>query len=402
MLDAVTQNPWVRAAVLVAALVGLAVLVYLLGFVLIPLFMAILVAYVLDPVVDFFERRRIPRGVTVAGLAIAATLALLAIPLLVLPGLISEANALTRAALQPADTDQTSWSGRIEGMLDRLPLDEFVTLMGWEDGSEGDRSPRAVIAQKKGEYVKANATAILQSHAGRLTGAGRSAGQHVLSLFSAMGRTVFGALLFLGNVALFSFVAGYLLKDFDGLKASATNLLPEQFRDKVVEIARKIDQQLQGFLRGQFTVCLCLGVMYAVGLLLSGTPFAILLALFGAAVSFVPYLGIVMTVIPALLLTVLRYGIDLHLVGVLATFALAQLLEGNVLTPKIVGDKVGLGPVWVILAILVFGNLLGFLGLLLAVPIAASLKVLVVEALDWYRRSDFYQGQEEATSDPGP
>ena len=402
MLDAVTKNPWVRAAVLVAALTGLAALVYLLGFVLIPLFMAILVAYVLDPVVDFFERRRIPRGVTVAGLAVIGTLALLAIPLLVLPGLISEANALTRAALQPTDTDQTSWSGRIEGLLDRLPLAEFVAVMGWEESDEEGLSPRAVIAQKTGEYVKANATAILQSHARSLTGAGRSAGQHVLSLFSAMGRTVFGALLFLGNVALFAFVAGYLLKDFDGLKESATNLVPEQFRAKLVEIARKIDQQLQGFLRGQFTVCLCLGVMYAIGLVLSGTPFALLLALFGATVSFVPYLGIVLTVLPAVLLTVLRHGVDMHVIGVLATFLIAQSIESYWLTPKIVGDKVGLSPVWVILAILVFGNLLGFMGLLLAVPIAASLKVLVVEALDWYKRSDFYRKQQEATSDPGP
>ena len=141
-------------------------------------------------------------------------------------------------------------------------------------------------------------------------------------------------------------------------------------------------------------VCLCLGVMYAVGLFASGVPFAILLAAFGALASFVPYLGIVLTILPATTLCVIEHGLSGHVIGVLATFVIAQMLEGTLITPKIVGEKVGLNPVWVILAILVFGNALGFLGLLLAVPIAASLKVLVVEAVSYYRDSPVFVSGE--------
>jgi len=112
---------------------------------------------------------------------------------------------------------------------------------------------------------------------------------------------------------------------------------------------------------------------------------------FGMFASFIPYLGLAMTAAPAVVLCIMQYqALDIHLVLVAATFIIAQMLEGMVLTPKIVGDKVGLGPVWVILAVMVFGNALGFLGLLLAVPIAASLKVLVVEALDYYKKSDLF------------
>ena len=132
------------------------------------------------------------------------------------------------------------------------------------------------------------------------------------------------------------------------------------------------------------------------GYTICDVPFALLIALFGTIASLVPYLGVAMTVIPALVMVFLRHGLDWHIVGVLITFALAQGLEGNVLTPKIVGDKVGLHPVWVILAILVFGSALGFLGVLIAVPLAASLKVLVLEGVQYYKKSPLFEGASPA------
>ncbi|MCC6144877.1 MAG: AI-2E family transporter, partial [Candidatus Hydrogenedentes bacterium] len=155
-----------------------------------------------------------------------------------------------------------------------------------------------------------------------------------------------------------------------------------------------------GFLRGQGIVCLGLGVMYLVGFLISGVPFAVPLAIFGGVASFVPYLGFILTVGPALFLTLLEYGFDWHLLGVVGTFVVAQAIEGNLLTPKVMGAQVGLGPVWVILAIMVFSGALGFLGLLLAVPTAAVLKVLVVEAVRCYKESSLYQ--REASADRRP
>jgi predicted PurR-regulated permease PerM len=135
---------------------------------------------------------------------------------------------------------------------------------------------------------------------------------------------------------------------------------------------------------------MCLGAMYILGLTFARVPFSIPIGIFGGVAAFIPYIGITLTIIPSVILTLLAHGFDWHLGAVLATFAIAQFLEGTFLTPKIVGDKVGLNPVWVILAILVFGNAFGFLGILLAVPMAASLKVLVLEGIAYYRASKVF------------
>jgi len=248
-----------------------------------------------------------------------------------------------------------------------------------------------------GEYVRDNAVEILRTLGPHVAAAGQKSTIGIAQFLSMVGRSTAGFVILLANFALFAFVAGYLLKDFDGLIAAAKDLVPLRYRTKTFDLVGKIDVQLRSFLRGQMLVCFCLGVMYAIGLLIAGTPFAVLIAVFGAVASFVPYLGIILTIGPALLLTLLQHRLDWRLAAVVATFVVAQTIEGTVLTPKIVGDKVGLNPVWVILAILVFGGALGFLGLLLAVPIAATLKVLVVEAIDYYKRSPAYGGGDSET-----
>jgi len=230
----------------------------------------------------------------------------------------------------------------------------------------------------------------LRQHSGVFTTAGQEAGLTVVGVFRRIGNIVVGLILTLANIALFGFVAGYLLKDFDSVTAAARDLIPPKYRDKTVDIVKQIDSQLRAFFRGQLTVATCLGVMYAIGFWAASTPLALMIGAFGLFASFVPYLGVVLTSVLAISLTLLAWGIDYHLIIVFITIAAAQFLEGNVLTPKIVGDQVGLNPVWVILAVLVFGNLLGFLGLLIAVPTAAALKVLVVEAVAYYKRSEVY------------
>lgn len=416
MLKPVFENPWVRAVGLLLALALFAFLCYLLSPVLTALFFAFLVAYVLDPVVNFFEARRIPRGVAIAGLAVVGILVIASVPTFLIPGLLSDAEDMTQTTKsgpnldkedegeqgQLSDAEDTTRAvesgpkqdkqaegeqGPLARVLDAIPLERLAGFMGWTP--DLDIGARAFIAQK----AAAGVSDLVREHASELASAGQSAGFGIARFVGAVGRGTAGFLAFLGNLALFAFVAGYLLKDFDGIIAAARDLVPPKFRPKTVELVGKIDAQVRGFLRGQLVVCACLGVMYAIGLTLSGTPFAILIAAFGAIASFVPYLGIVLTIGPALLLTWLEPGSGLgSLVGVVLTFTIAQLIEGTILTPKIVGDKVGLSPVWVILAILVFGNALGFLGLLLAVPIAASLKVLVVELVAYYKTSGVFEG----------
>jgi predicted PurR-regulated permease PerM len=180
------------------------------------------------------------------------------------------------------------------------------------------------------------------------------------------------------------------------------SLVPPRYRLRVFDMLKKVNFQLRGFLRGQLLVCLCMGIIYAFGLYFSGTPFGILVGFFGGMASFVPYLGITLTIMPSVILTVLQHGVDGHVLAVLAVFAVAHAIEAYILTPKIVGTHVGLNPVWVILAILVFTSLLGFVGLLIAVPTAAVLKVVVVEAIIYYRKSALFSETEEDASSSGP
>jgi predicted PurR-regulated permease PerM len=412
MIKTVVDNPWVQAIGLLLALAGICLLAYFLSFVLIPLFLAFLVAYLLDPVVGYLESKRIRRTTAIGGLAVIGVLLLLSSPF-VLVAMIGQLDALGEAPQTRGPGGTAEGGNRVQAWvsarIETLPLDEFVVFMKWRDADHPDRPALDIIRSEMAAFVEENALQIVRENLARVSGAlsnaGMMAGSTVASVFSFVGRSIVGTIVFLGNLALFAFVAGYLLRDFDGIVKGAHDLVPKKYRPKVVHIFQEISLQLRGFLRGQMVVCLCLGVMYAIGLTIAGTPLGLLIAAFGVLASFIPYLGVVMTLIPAVLFTLLGHGLDWHIVVVLATFIFAQSLEGNVLTPKIVGSQVGLNPVWVILAVLVFGNALGFLGLLLAVPTAASLKVLVVEAVAYYKTSPVFVGggsADGASALPGP
>jgi predicted PurR-regulated permease PerM len=451
MFEPVLSNPWVRALGAALALVLVGILMYLLSPVLVPLFFAFIVAYVLDPVVDLFESRRVSRSLSIAGLAAIGIALLFAVPLFFVPSLIQQADQLTAAAQQDDSGAESNLSIWFYQTVSFLPLEYILDALEPQDSLEAGepgavREPKTVdeapeqpmidgaeaapdspdkggdeaepgeasppeppatamqgkeqldrLIQLLAQRVRSGALAFLQSHGGQVVSGAEAAGAGLAQFLTTVGRGAFGMLLFFGNLALFSFVAAYLLKDYDHIMAAARELVPLGYRDKVFEVSAKIDGQLRSFLRGQMMVCVALGVMYFIGFRLSGVPFAFLIAVFGGVASFVPYLGLALTIGPAVLLCIVQHGgIDLHLLGVVMTFVIAQMLEGTVLTPRIVGDQVGLGPVWVILAVLVFGNALGFLGLLLAVPIAASLKVLIGEALAYYRASGLFTGDDTA------
>ena len=380
MLKSVFSNSWVQALGALLGILLLGLLCYILSPVLTPLFFAFLAAYVLDPVVDFFERRRIPRGVTIAVFAVVGLVLLVTVPLFLISNLITEADRLMQAGA--AGLKSGAFSAWVNPLLDKLPLADVVSNAGWGPPGLDSADALAAVAEQIGNYVKLNAVRLLQDSVPHVAGAAQ--------VFATMGRRTLGLIEFIANLALFLFVAGYLLKDFDRVIVAARDLIPLRYREHISFTFSKIDAQVHGFLRGQMLVCFFLGLMYAVGFFSSGCPFGIPLGLFGGIASFVPYLGLVLTIVPALLLTLLQHGADWHVLGILITFGFAHLVEGTILTPKIVGEQVGLSPVWVILAIMVFGSFLGFLGLLLAVPIAAALKVLIVEALAYYRASSLF------------
>jgi len=392
----VFTNQWVRALALLLGLAGFALLCYLLSQVLIPLFFAFLVAYIFDPVADWFEARKRSRMFAIVLIVMGISVSTLFLPLVLLPSIMQQADDFMKQAATSAE------HGVLDRVLERLPLREWAADFGWLDKADEDVDERQLIAYKLGEMVRDSAETLFRSHAREMIGVGQRATATAADLFTTLAGTLMAGVLFIGNFALFAFVAIYLLNDYDHIVRVAGEMIPPRHRPFLFRMFRQIDQQLRGWLRGQLLVCAFLGGCYAVGFWISGVPFAIPLAMIGGAASFVPFLGIAITVGPAVLFCVLEHGLDWHIGGVLATLALAQVLEGNVFTPRIMGSSVGLSPVWVILAIMVFGSTLGFVGLLFAVPLAAVLKVLVVEAIDRYRRSELYVGPPEPLSVSGP
>ncbi len=383
----VLESPWMRAGAMLAALAATALAIYLLRAVLVPLLFAFLVAYILHPVADTLERRRIPRMPAVIVIVVALMLGFLLLPLMILPGIVVEAQKLVEAAKQDFSM---LWFDRL---LDRLPLTAIMEQIGWIPEGAQDVNERAVLAERLGAFIQTQARAFLVENLGSIAGAGQRVTVTAAAFFASLASGILNTVLFIGNFALFAFVAIYLLKDFDRIAAAAHELLPPRHRGKITDIVIQIDIQLRAYLRGQITVCCCLAAIYAVGFRLAGVPFAFPLALIGGLANLVPYLGVAITIGPVLLLTLLQHGFGASLIGALLVFLLAQLLESYVLTPRIVGGQVGLSPVWVILAIMVFSTTLGFVGLLLAVPLAATLKVLVLEGLEAYRRSAFFVGE---------
>lgn len=382
-LQIVLRNPWVRVGLGLGALAGIAAAAYLLSFVLIPLFFAFLVAYVFDPVIDVFERRKVPRMRAIVVVVGSIMITALVLPVAIIPGMVIEAQQLIDGASRSAG------DGLFDRALDRVPWEAVATELGWE-AVEADENPRAYLAERLGLWIKENALSLIQHYAFDIANVGQRATFSIAELLRAVGGGLLAVVLTIGNFALFAFVAIYLLNDYDRIVAQAHDLVPPRHRVKVGNVMGRVDTQLRAFMRGQLMVCVCLGVMYCLGLWIFNVPFALFLGLFGGAVSVVPYLGFILTIGPALLFTLLAHGVDYHIAGVLATFVVAQTLESNFLTPRVVGSQVGLGPVWVILAVMVFGSTLGFVGMLLAVPIAAVIKVLAEEALAAYRASSFF------------
>ncbi len=190
-------------------------------------------------------------------------------------------------------------------------------------------------------------------------------------------------------------VAFYLLRDWTGFCLSIRRLLPRAEARTIRSLLSEMNDIISGFIRGQATVCLCLGIFYAVGLTLAGLDLGLLIGLGIGALSFIPYVGSTLGFVLSLSLAAVQFDDWKHIAVVVVIFFTGQMLEGNVLTPKLVGEKVGLHPVWVMFALLAGATLFGFLGVLIAVPVAAIIGVLVRFAIQKYMESPLYLGSVE-------
>lgn len=340
------------------ALIVTALLLFVLRDILLPFVAGFAVAYLLDPMADRLERLGIGRLAATLIILILFILVFLVALVLILPFLAHQLGAF----------------------MDRLPsyvarLQELAARQGGPLVERlGGSEALAEIQNSIGNLVGQGA-AWLGAFVGRLW----AGGQAILSVF---------ALLVVTPV-----VAFYLLVDWDRMVATVDSWLPLSQRDTIRLIARDIDAAIAGFIRGQAMVCLILGAFYAVGLSLIGLNFGVLIGLTAGMLSFIPYVGSITGLILSVGVAIVQFWPDWTWIAVtLGVFAFGQFVEGNILSPKLVGASVGLHPVWLMFALLAFSSLFGFVGLLLAVPLAAAVGVIARYALARYMDSPLYRG----------
>lgn len=332
-------------------------LLWLLSDVLLPVVAGLVLAYFLDPVADRLERFGMPRWAAASVIMLAFVLVLTLAALLLLPILTSQIVAF-----------QANLPG-YAASLQKILADLNDTMLG---GLVGDHLPQ------------------IQKALGESIGQGASLFAALLSSLWTGGKAVVGvaSLMLITPV-----VAFYMLLDWDKLVARIDGWLPRDHVDSIREIARDIDRAMAGFIRGQATVCLLLGLMYGIGLSVVGLSFGFFIGMMAGLISFIPFVGSIVGfavgIVVALVQSWPGWQLPLLVTGI---FALGQFVEGNFLSPRLVGNSVGLHPVWLIFALLAAGALFGFLGLLVAVPVAAAIGVLARFALRQYLASPFYTG----------
>lgn len=336
---------------------GIAMAVFFLalwamGGVILPFLVGGAVAYFLDPVADRLERAGLGRIAATSLITAVAFLIMVALVLAVIPTLINQLTALVNAAPDIAH--------RLQAFL----IEKFPDL---QDSTSTIRQSLAQIA------------ATIQSKG------------------AALAETLIGSVMGVISAAVFLLVvpvvAFYLLVDWDHMIARIDHLLPRDHAPTVRRLAGEIDTVLSAFVRGQLTVCLVLGIYYSAALMLAGLQFGLVVGALAGAITFIPYIGAIIGGALAIGLALFQFWGDWVAIGIVAAiFAAGQFLEGNVLTPKLVGKSVGLHPVWLLFALSAFGTLFGFVGMLVAVPVAASLGVLTRFALSQYHDSLLYQG----------
>jgi predicted PurR-regulated permease PerM len=353
---------------------GLVTLVWVLsatGSLLAPFILAVMLAYVLDPLVDRVSGRRISRTLAIFLLALPALGLLAVVFLLVVPAAIRELGEVVQQA--PVFFQRlVEW---LTSMRDRV-LTADLPLIDEE----------ALITRL--ESIDANAVvSFLQERTAAV-------GQRIWSGVLGLGRGIGTVFTVIGYVALTPVLTFYLLRDWDRLTRAAATLVPEERRGRVVGFASECDRMISRYLRGQLTVAIVMGVITGVGLWIARFPYAGTLGLIVGVFSVVPYLGLVLSLIPAIFIALVSGSVLISLLKVAVVYGASQLLEASVISPRIVGESVNLHPVFVLLALSLGGFFFGFVGLLLGVPAAAIGKLLVERALRRYKSSDFYRGGE--------
>lgn len=346
------------------AALGLGVLglIWLLAPILSPFAFAALLGWLGDPLVDRLEARKFKRNTAVILVFTVMSLWLILAIILLIP--VLEQQLVTLVDSLPHYRD---W---IVGTA--LPWLEHRTglqILSWLD-------PERLFT-------------LIREH-------WQSAGGAATAVLGYVSRSGFALMGWLANIVLLPVLAFFFLRDWDLIIGRVGALVPRDHFDTVRRLALESDAVLGGFLRGQLLVMLILGVLYAVGLSMVGLNLGILIGLIAGLLTFVPYLGPAAIVLFGGMAALVQFGDWQHLAGVAAVFTVGQIIESFILTPMLVGDRIGLHPMAVIFAVMAGGTLFGFLGMLLALPVAAVANVLLRYAQDRYRKSRLYAGDTPA------
>jgi len=328
------------------------VLLYTLGNVLMPFFLGAAAAYFLDPVADWLEAKGLSRAWATALITIAAIIVFVIGALLIIPTLVQQAVQLFNVAPELARNIGTFLTERFPSLAD-------------------EQSTIRQSLNSLGETISQRGAELLNS-----------------ALTSAA--SLINVLVFFVIVPV---VAVYMLLDWDRMVARVDALLPRDHAPVIRRLAGEIDQTLASFIRGMGTVCIILGTYYAIALMVVGLQSGLVVGFVAGLLTFIPYVGALVGGALAIGLALFQFWGEWWMIVIVAViFQVGQIVEGNILTPRMVGNSVGLHPVWLILALSVFGALFGFVGMLVAVPLAAALGVLVRFGIEQYQHSKLYRG----------
>jgi predicted PurR-regulated permease PerM len=339
------------------ALVTLAFSLWFLQDILLPFLAGFVLAYFLDPVADWLERLGLPRTIAALLIIVTAVLLLILAIIMVVPLFVEEIQNLS-----------TSLPSLVKTLVARV----------------NELAPQSIkdVLARSGNELPASASDI----AGKATG-------WIATVLASVWSGGMALINVLSLLVLTPIVAFYLLQDWDHIVAKVDDWLPRDHLEEIRGIARGIDTALAGFIRGQALVCLTLGIFYASGLSLAGLNFGFAIGFLSGALSFIPFVGAIIGGALAIGVACAQFWPDyVNIAIIVGIFAAGQFIEGNILSPKLVGSSIGLHPVWLMFALFAFGYMFGFTGLLLAVPLAAATGVIVRYFLGQYAKSKLYRG----------
>ena len=356
--EAVLAAGWRRQVLFwLGAGIVLILFLYVFSAILLPFLAGMILAYFLDPIADWLETHGLSRLAAAVLILVAFVIVLVLALMLIIPILV---------------TQLADFLARLPDYLSRLQV--LVTSIDPEWLSQTLGVDPAALRE--------GVNSLLTQGAGFLS-----------TLFASIWSSGKTLIDLAGLFVITPVVAFYMLLDWDKMIRAVDGWIPRDHLADVRAIARDIDIAVAGFVRGQGTLCLILGVFYAIGLTMVGLNFGLLIGLFAGLVSFIPYVGSLLGLLLSVGVALVQFWPEWHwVVAVAAIFFAGQFIEGNILQPNLVGKSVGLHPVWLMFALVAFGALFGFVGLLIAVPAAAAVGVLVRFALSRYLASPLYRG----------